>query len=810
MIKKLIVFLLIFAPSLITFSKNSDLQAVAEKINAEPKIDGKLDDLVWQNAVPISNFTQFEPFIGKSPKFQTKVYILYNDEAIYFGAKMYDTSPDSILNQLGDRDDDLNADHLTIQFDPFNNNQDAYYFRLTSSGVQSDWRKRDGSFNAVWHSRVAILEDGWSLEIKIPFSSIRIPNLNEHTWAFQVTRNIRRTREFSKWAPEAKGVENDMIFWGKLKGINNIKPPLRLSVTPYFSTFAQLEYDKTNDTRSFFITPNGGLDLKLGLTNSFTLDLTLLPDFSQVRSDDVVKNLSAFEIEFSEQRPFFLESMDLFDLGNIFYSRRIGKTPSFYGNVREQVLENEEIIFNPRTTNLINSLKITGQTSGGLSIGFLNAVTDKAEAEIRQADGTIRKIETEPLANYNVSVMRQALKNNSWIYLINTNLLRQGENLNANTTATGGRFFDKSNTYSLFFNTAVSNRFYNTKDISLPEMGYFWNTGVAKVRGQFQSSLSHQIRNDKYNINEMGINHTNDESITNFNVTYRIFEPFWQLLRFNISTGITYGTRISTNKPINNNLFLSFGTTTKKHLSIWGSFSQSLDNVYDYYEPRVNSNFYLVPKSTSGRINFSSDYRRPFALDGFLGFTRRKEIDNTSFSAELNPIIRVNDNLLVNFSSMTSRNFDAIGFAGKTDDNIPIFGQRNVNVIENTFAGKYIFINNLSLSIRVRHYLSTGKYKNFYLLNTDGTLGSASNNIEIDDFNFNYFNIDLVFNWEFAPGSNLTFVWKNNIEDQNSKIIRSYFENVNSIFDQSELNMFSLKIIYFLDYHTLKSRIRRS
>lgn len=790
------------------YSSNDSLITIAKRVNHSPIIDGILDDEVWKHAVTITNFTQYDPFIGGKATFQTEVYVLYSDEAIYIGAKMYDTNPELILKQLGDRDDELNADHITFQFDPFNNNQDAYYFRVTASNVQSDWRRRDASFNAVWQSRTAILDDGWSVEIKIPFSALRIPNIDNHEWAFQVTRNLRRTRELTKWAPEKKGVDNEMIFWGKIIGIQGIKPPIRLSLTPYFSTYAELRSKQTHANDRFYFTPNGGLDLKYGINNSFTLDLTLLPDFSQVRSDDVIKNLSAFEVDFSEQRPFFLESMDLFKLGNIFYSRRIGRTPTNYSSAKNNLNEGEELIFNPGTVNLINSFKITGQTSKGLAVGFLNAITDKAEAEIKQVDGNIRYVETEALANYNVSVFRQALKNNSWVYLINTNLLRQGENMSANTTAAGAKIYNKSNKYALTLNSATSSRFIDNSDISIPNTGYLWNASIAKVRGNFQTYLYHQIKNKNYNINDMGLNHTNDEAFSEYNVSYRVFNPFWKLLRLNTSAGIKYAKKITVDMPTAKSIYFSLSATTNKHLSLWSNFSYTFDNVYDFYEPRTSSYFYLQPKSIGGTINFSSDYRRPLAFDGFVSYSQRNEINNKYFSTKINPLIRINDHLVVNFFTKLEKNNNSIGFAGRTTEFSPVFGQRDVQVIENAFAGKYIFRNNLSLSLRVRHYWSKGEYERFYLLNNDGTLNLANENFDINDFNFNHFNVDMIFNWEFAPGSNLTFVWKNSISDESARIIKSYLDNLNTTFAQPELNMFSLKFLYYLDYHVVKTRIK--
>jgi len=712
------------------------------------------------------------------------------------------------LKQLGDRDHELNADDIVFQFDPFNNNQDAYYFRITASNVQSDWRKRDGSYSAVWHSRTAIHDDGWSVEVKIPFSSIRIPTVQSHNWAFQVTRNIRRYREFSKWAPETKGVDNEMIFWGSLKGIEHIQPPVRLSLTPYLSVFAEM-HNNTGQDEGFSITPIGGLDLKYGINESFTLDLTLLPDFSQVRSDDVIKNLSAFEVNFSEQRPFFLESMDLFKLGGLFYSRRIGRFPSSYYHVLSELEEDEEVISNPASVSLINAFKITGQTSKGLSLGVLNAITDRTSATIRDAIGNTRNVLTEPLSNYNVFVLRQVLPYNSWVYLINTNLLREGADMTANVTGTGAKLYTPENKYALTLNASSSSRIIELDDAAMNKAGYAWNITAAKVRGKFQYHYYHQMKNNRYNINDMGINHTNDESHDEIQVSYKFFDPFWKLLRLNLGAGLWRSERRSTSMPTSQGVNASVSTTTVRHLSLWTRASYNFSEVYDYYEPRTNGFFYIAPVSYNTSLGFSSDYRRPVALDGSVSTTQRNQISNKAYSASISPIIRLNNHFQFTMGSSYNANINARGFAGRNNEGNPVFGKRHVTTVENSFSGKYMFRNNLSLSLRLRHYWSKGEYEKFYLLNNEGRLVDDVEIPEFENFNFNSFLVDLVFNWEFAPGSNLTVVWKNSIVDEQYYVVESYWENLSDVFEKPQTNLLSLKFIYYLDYHTVMSKLKK-
>jgi len=802
--KQLYLFLFFFAIVVTGYSQKETLVAYAVRADNPPKIDGYLNDSVWLKAKSIDSFTQYEPYIDVPPTFDTYVKFLYDDEALYLCAFMYDYSPDSILLQLGNRDDALlNADDITIHFDPFNNNQDAYYFKVTASNVQSDWRRRDRSFNAVWQSQTAILENGWSVEIKIPFSAIRMPKVENHSCPLQITRNIRRNREFSKWAPEAKGVDNEMIYWGTLEGIKDIEPPVRLELTPYFSVYAQHRQKTDISSESTYFNISGGLDLKYGISESFTLDMTLLPDFSQVKSDDIVKNLSAFEFIYSEQRPFFLEAVDLFQLGGLFYSRRIGRIPSNYYSVNNQIEDDETIISNPAQVKLINALKVSGQTSKGLSLGIMNAVTDKVYAKIKNSEGDIRKVETEPLSNYNIVVFNQALRNNSSVYLINTNLMRHGKNENANVTGSGLKLYTPSNTYILDISGSTNTLFTEPKNINLKDNGYACNIRLGKVRGNFNYSYSHNRKSDNYDINDMGINYTNDETYNSVNLSYRIFEPFGDFLRAWFSSSSWIAQRTSTGKSTCSGINLSANTTTVKHLSIGANFSTSLTEHYDYYEPRTSGWFIIMPESTSASMWFSSDYRRTLALDGNLSFFNRHKFNNISIQAQLSPIVRVSDNFQFHYSSMLENNKSSVGFAGRDDSNTPVFGNRDIVTVENIFLGKYLFKNNLSLSIRFRHYWMKGDYDEFYHLKTDGYLTEKNDSLYFHDFNFNSFHVDLVFNWEFAPGSNITVVWKNSIIDEKDYIIHNLFDNLSATLDNPQLNMLTFKFIYYLDYHSI-------
>lgn len=314
-------------------------------------IDGEGSEKSWQNAQIATDFLELNPTEGEAPVFKTKVKVLYDDDKLYFLAHCYDDSPDSILTQLGERDDRLNADLFTVSFDTYNKKLDAFTFSVSASGVQSDRRISDGQFNAVWESAVQIVEDGWVVEMEVPYYAIRFPKGEEQLWKINFLREIRRIRTEVQWSLVPKEVETPINYWGNLTGLKNIEDPARISLSPYVSSFAEFENGESS------LGYGAGADLKVGLNESFTLDMTLLPDFSQVRSDNIVKNLGAFEVVFEEQRPFFQEGIELFNKADLFYSRRIGGVPMGFRGASNNIDSNETLIDNPNASRLINVAK---------------------------------------------------------------------------------------------------------------------------------------------------------------------------------------------------------------------------------------------------------------------------------------------------------------------------------------------------------------------------------------------------------------------------------------------------------------------
>lgn len=771
-----------------------------------PRIDGLTDEDVWQNAMLLSGFLQYNPDYGRPATQTTEVFLLYDDAAIYVAARMFDTAPDSILTQLGNRDDGgLNADWFGVQFDTYNNQLDAYTFRVYASGVQMDNRVSDWTYDAVWKSAVRIDEAGWSVEMEIPWSALRFPSQPVQIWGLQMQRYIRRNREDAQWALGHKGVPNQLVYWGTLVGLRDIKPPVRLSLTPYFAVAGLHDQSIEEAAGRTAYSFGGGADLKIGLNESYTLDMTLFPDFSQVKSDNKVKNLSAFETVYSEQRPFFNEAVDLFKQGGLFYSRRIGGVPLLRDETEDSATSTEVVIENPAQTRLLNAMKISGRGNNGLAIGFLNAFTGNTYATLENNQGTARRVLTDPFTNYNIVVLDQALRNNSSAYLINTSVLRSKKFDDANVTGGGFNLLNAKNTYRINASGAVSQKFNfddERSDYNV-QRGYKYYASAGRVSGNFQFSLYRSAMNDSYDDNDLGITHRNDFIENGAGINYYIFEPVGILRSANSYLRLSRQTSFTTRKNLNFLLQAGAGITYRNYLSNWVNFNSSLAERYDYYDPRTEGRFIIRPGYISGDLRFSTDYRRLLAADGSVWMS----VDPDGYYSQtysFSPRVRMSDKLFFDYSFRLAVTDNYKGYVTTIDSTSQIiYGNRITQSVENVMSGRFMFRNNLSLSLWMRHYWYRGTYDKYYSLAEDGYLIPNSNYSENNDFNFNTFNLDLVFNWEFAPGSNLSVVWKNSVVQDDAFIIDSFMDNLDHTLQADQLNQISVKFLYYIDYSSI-------
>jgi hypothetical protein len=785
----------------------------AERISSSPKIDGVLDDEAWKMAVPAGDFIQRAPRPGEASAKKTEVKIVYDDVAVYIGAMMYDEHADSVLHELSPRDNEANADLFGLILDTYNDDINGYGFFTTAAGVQIDARYsangQDFNWNAVWQSEVKINNEGWVAEYKIPYSALRFPKDSVQDWGVNFIRKIRRTREDAFWNPVNPAVSGLINQFGDIHGIRNIRSPLRLSLTPYIAGYMENypynQSGKSNNSYSF----NGGMDIKYGISESFTLDMTLVPDFGQVQSDNKVLNLSAFEVQYDENRQFFTEGTELFNKGNLFYSRRVGGTPLNYYAPYGQLGEGEYVADNPDKTQLLNATKVSGRTKSNLGVGVFNATSAETYATISDSMGHTRRVMTQPLTNYNIVVFDQALKNNSYISLINTNVTREGSYYDADVTGASFKFMEKSNTYGVDGNAALSQLYY--ADSAKPVLGYAYNVYVGKVSGKFQYNVNANVKSNTYDPNDLGILSINNTIETFLNLSYNQYKPVGKINSWNVSGGTGYTKLFKPSFLWNYNIYGDGYVLFQSFLSAGGGFNFEPIITYDHWEPRVPGHYYAYPKDYLGYGWFSTDYRKRFALDGSLNYKYYTENNRYYVGFNIAPRVRVTNKLSFNYSFNRQYNNDDIGFVNyDAAGDIITFGRRNVQTITNTLNASYIFSNRMSLSLRGRHYWSKAEYQQYYTLGDKGLLFDDPQFTGNADVNFNAFNIDLVYRWQFLPGSEMSVVWKNAIYTQGDAIVEHFSDDVDMTFNSPKSNSFSLKVLYYLDYNMLRKKNRKT
>ncbi len=784
----------------------------ALRITASPKIDGNLNDSCWLNAEIAGDLIQNMLNPGAAADQKSEVKIIYDDNAIYIGAMLYDTSPDSILRELSTRDNEANADLFGILFDTYNDDINAFGFFLTAAGTQIDARYssegQDFDWNAVWQSSVKINNVGWVVEMKIPYSALRFSAKDEQTWGFNIIRKIRRTREMSFWNFVDPKIGAFVKQFGDLTGLKNIKPPPRLSFSPYIAAlFNHYPYNQPgikNESYNF----SGGMDLKYGLSDAFTLDMTLVPDFSQVQSDNQVLNLSPFEVQFQERRPFFTEGTELFNKGGLFYSRRVGGTPIGYNNVYNQLKPGEIVLKNPSQTQLYNATKLSGRTQSKLGIGIFNAVSAEMFATVQDTMGLTRKILSSPLTNYNIVVLDQALKNNSFVSLINTNVTRDGHWYDANVTGLGFQLNNKKNIYQVGGFGSYSQRFY--PDSAKPYSGYSGRIHFGKSGGNFTWNGYGNMNTNTYNPNDLGIQFMNNNVDMGLEIGYNVYKPFWRLNSIYNDLNIIYQRMYIPDAFANLGIHGNHVTTWKKKFFTTGlSYSFEPIITYDYYEPRIFGRYYTFPTNYRGGGFISSDYRKKLALDIRVNYRVFNENKRSNLNIFVSPRWRVNNKLSFVYESNYEDRIDDIGFVHYDyyTDTITL-GRRNLQTISNTLSGVYKFTNKMSLSLRGRHYWSRATYYAYYNLNQDGSL-TQYNHQDSHDVNFNAFNIDMVFFWQFAPGSELNIVYKNAVLKREAVINYDYYYNFKGSLDSPQNNSISIKVLYYIDYLSIKKALSR-
>jgi hypothetical protein len=794
------IVLIIICFSVNTFGQKKIL--FAKPTTEDITIDGKIDEDSWKLAPIATDFIMFEPDngipISKAKK--TEIKVLYDNTAIYISALLYDDEPNKISKELTNRDVFGNSDVFSVSLNGFNDGQQDYRFYVSAAGVQMDCLAtedyEDYNWDAIWHSKVTLTEFGWVVEMKIPYAALRFSKSSKQTWGLNFKREIKRKFQKYTWNYIDTKIKSELIQNGILEGIENINTPTRLFLIPYTSAYYQ-QNDLGSD-RTF----KAGLDIKYGISDGFTLDAILVPDFGQTKFDNAILNLEPFEQKFDENRSFFTESTDMFSKGNLFYSRRIGGSPTIDRyDFQDQLPSNEKITNFPSTVNLINALKISGRTENGLGIGFLNAITEKTFAKILNTDtNETRKEVIEPLTNYNIFVLDQRFSQNSSVTFINLNTYRGEGFRKANVS---GFLFDlnsKKNTYNLNGDFKYS----HINDI-LDTNGFKSQLSFGKTRGQFRYLLFGKYLSENFDSNDLGILLVNNYKSAFAETSYRIVNPTKLFNTFKIYQNVNLEKQNTTNKIQEGWYKLAISATTLKNHSIDSFILLHPLDKYDFYEPRAPGRYSYIPRSAVVYAQYISNVNKPFTFYIESNMMKYDEKNRVTYFLNSGVKYRFSDKFSLDYSSQYTRKINDRGWVGFDNNNI-IFAERNREILQHDLIGKYSITDKMNLNLTVRNYWSYAENHKFLTLQDDGKLiENTSYNLN-KNRNFNSWNFDLSYSWWFAPGSEFSILYRNYATESTNLVEKNVGNNFNNVINNNLTSILSVSFRYYIDYNSLKRK----
>ena len=805
MFKKISLLLLAVCCMQFSFAQDTKKRKTikAVRITKAPKIDGVLDDEAWKNAELATDFVILRPENGQAvtADYQTTVRVVYDDNAIYISAQMNDPDPENIPKEFAVRDNFTIADFFLVTINPNDDGQNPFEFIVQSTGNQADAKvsngREDFNWSAVWDSAAKIDSKGWVAEMEIPYRALRFANRDVQSWGFNFHRRLELLNQQHTWTFIDNAVGRWTQYDGLITDFRNITPPTRLNLYPYASAITNTYRGETSFDWSV------GMDIKYGITENFTLDATLIPDFSQVGFDDVVLNLGPFEQQFTEQRQFFTEGTELFNIANLFYSRRIGGPPIDQFNVYGNLAQDEEVIDFPNKTTMINAIKVSGRTKKGLGIGLFNAITEKTEATIRNNQtGDTRKEVIDPFTNFNILVLDQQFNQNSTISLINTNVTRDGRFRDANVTALDWHIETKDSRYNADGSVRMSNI---SDDINNPNTGWTFDNSFGYNSGNWFWEIGYNFETKDFNPNDLGILFTNDQQTIYGNVGWRTVQNTKNFNRIWINS--YHNVNFQHFSGVYTGYFTGIGGSaqTRKRFSFGGNLNYGTEEK-DFFEPRQGTTsgiFFLQPERLNFNTWFETNSQKKFELSGNAYYTGYSNNPKEGYGFSIGLRHRFNNQFSLRYRLRSNKTNDDQGYVDQDNNNI-IFGFRDRKSYTNTISGKYSFSTNSSISLSFRHFWEAVSYNSFNNLNSEGGLDPNTTYMG-NDVNFNNWNLDLNYIWQFAPGSQLIAFYRNSIFDANTNSSLTFFENLDSLFNQPQRHTVSVRLVYFIDYNKLKN-----
>lgn len=813
-------FCVLFFVLFITFNYSQNRKEIKiTRFNNPPKIDGIINDSQWNGLEPATEFERWMPNNGQKERegYESFIYLGYDDTGIYIAGKFNDPNPSLIPLEFSQRDNiwEVNADSFWLSINTNDDNLNDQGFQVTSAGTLGDtytsgeFSEDDWNFDTVFEAKVSIDKNGWNMEMKIPYSALRFPSSDIQSWGIQFSRRIIEFGEFYTWNYIDTKTSTFRESLGLLNGLKNISPPTRLFFYPYLQSSVDL--NKNNRPLSGY---SAGMDLKYGISNNFTLDATLIPDFGQVAFDEKELNLSPFEQKFDENRAFFTEGSQLFKKadtggrrgGNFFYSRRIGDDINL--NTDELIEDNEELMSYETKSNLVNSIKLTGTTNSGLSIGIINSITEKAYANVKDLNTQeIKNKLIAPLTNYNVvSLSQTALNKYSTFSFLNTNVNRGDDFKGSNNSALVVDLYDNDRKFNINANVFQSNSksFSDTK-------GFRGGISLSELTGSLRFDIGWNGVDANYYQNDLGYYNLRNDQRLWAKVGYMTFKPTKLYEKIEAYLWMSERSRFYPKILKSQGGRIGLTLTSLKLEEIRASFDYT-SKYKDFEETRKEDFFIYQPAEYELEFNYRSDTRKKLVygsgIEHSYGVNEQFNENSSETEIEFYSGYRLSNQFKVELGISNGISKNEIGYVFDENDNL-YFGNRKVKFTENNISLNYNFNSYKSLNLKFRQFWSSALYKeDFFLLKSDGNRSVSEKNISDynPNTNFNLWNLDLSYNWEFAPGSKITLLYRNNIFNENNLSGISYYNSTKELFEKPINHQLSLRINYFIDFNLLKKK----
>ena len=811
---------------------------VAAFATRAPELDGRLDDAVWGAATPNSGFTQIVPEDGAQPSERTEIRLLFTRDALYVGARLYDTEPGAIIGRLGRRDAYTSSDRFQVNLDSYHDHRTTYEFSVNPAGVKGDGVSTnddgyaDDSWDPVWDVATTVDDEGWTVEMRIPFSQLRFSAQADPIWGVNFQRTIFRKNETVIWSWAPRTETGWASQFGHLAGLRDIPAPRRLEALPYTVTRGSFVEganpdDPFNDGSTLGTTV--GLDLKYGITSNLTLDATVNPDFGQVEADPAVVNLTAFETFFSERRPFFVEGANLFQFGagsggfvfgapQLFYSRRIGRTPALFAS------EPGGYSDNPDASTILGAGKMSGRV-GNWSVGVLEAVTQREYATLQAADGTRRSEEVEPFTNFTVASLRRDFRGGgSGIGIMMTSVARDLGNptlqfLRRNAQAGGVDFFHRFGQNRWAVNGSLSTsrigggtdaittaqrssaRYYQRPDqdyvavdtLATSLTGWAGSMTAGKVSGNWTFGTDLYAYSPGFEVNDAGFQQQTDRIFHGVRLGHRWLQPGAVFRQFSVNGTWAQqwnfgGTRLgSTAYAGASGQFRNYW-----YLSLSGNYS--LGGQSD--KLTRGGPLMVSPGQWSGNLFVATDSRKPVSFNNY-SYYARNEFGGWGGGFGGGVDLRPSGAMTLSVSPSYDRSHSLAGYVRQQIDATAAgtFGRRYVfadldqSSVNLTLRMDMALTTDLSIQLYAQPFLAAGDYENFkelaepntfdftrygqdagstlsfdpatgvYAADPDGSGPGAALAFANPDFRFRSLRGNLVVRWEYLPGSTIFVVW---------------------------------------------------